>query len=155
MPSKIAEEAEKLIKPYAESIGLKVAEVEYVRKTNGMNLTVFIYKDQGYITINDCEKLHKLIDGPLDALNPTNDKPYILNVSSLGLDRPLKTEKDFERNIDKEITVKLFVPFEGKKIIEGVLCGYEAEGIKLRDEKGNIIGIPLKNAAKITLKINI
>ena len=93
-----------LVAPIAESFGLEVVEVEYAKKHDGMNLTVFIDKEGG-ITINDCEMLHRAIDEPLDQLNPTDDQPYILNVSSLGLDRPLTTQRDFIRNKGKEIEV--------------------------------------------------
>ena len=89
-----------LVAPIAESFGLEVVEVEYAKKHDGMNLTVFIDKEGG-ITINDCETLHRAIDEPLDQLNPTDDQPYILNVSSLGLDRPLTTQRDFIRNKGK------------------------------------------------------
>ena len=95
----LIEEAEKLARPFADELGLEIVEVEYVRKHNGMNLTFFIDKEGG-VTIDDCEKLHRAIDEPLDILDPTNGASYILNVSSLGIDRPLKTERDFARNAE-------------------------------------------------------
>jgi len=153
MASDIAKQVEQVIAPYAQKAGVSIAEIEFKKKSNGMNLTVFIYKDDGAVTINDCERLHKMIDAPLDELNPTNGKPYILNVSSLGLDRPLKTENDFKRNLGKEIEIKFFAPINGKKSIEGELVGY-SDGIidiKIQDE---ILHIEKRQTAKVSLKIN-
>ncbi|MBR2303370.1 MAG: ribosome maturation factor RimP, partial [Clostridia bacterium] len=96
MASKVCELVENLVLPFAEQCGVELVEVEYAKKVNGMNLTIFIDKEEG-VSLNDCEKLHRLIDEPLDVLDPTDGKAYILNVSSLGIDRPLKTERDFKR----------------------------------------------------------
>lgn len=115
-----------LVTPIAEKFGLEVVEVEYVKKYDGMNLTIFIDKVGG-VTINDCELLHRAIDLPLDELNPTNDQPYILNVSSLGLDRPLTTKRDFERNLNKEIEVIFFAPYEGHKKLVGFLKSFNED----------------------------
>ena len=72
----VKEEAEKLARPFADELGLEIVEVEYVRKHNGMNLTFFIDKEGG-VTIDDCEKLHRAIDEPLDILDPTNGASYM------------------------------------------------------------------------------
>jgi len=154
MSSKIVEQVEKLIIPYAESLELDVVEVEYAKKFNGMNLTVFIHKTGG-VTIDDCENLHKLIDKPLDDLNPTNDKPYILNVSSLGIDRPLKTQKDFKRSLGQMLQIKFYAPIDDKKEIEGTLIDYNDLTITIKDNDGNIKELKQADTAKITLKINI
>ena len=132
-----------LVAPIAESFGLEVVEVEYAKKHDGMNLTVFIDKEGG-ITINDCETLHRAIDEPLDQLNPTDDQPYILNVSSLGLDRPLTTQRDFIRNKGKEIEVIFFAPYEGNKKLVGLFCIRSRSGEKpnLIFTKGDSISTP-------------
>ena len=98
---KVSEQVLELVRPIAEQFGLEVLEVLYEKKYDGMNLTVVIDKDGG-VTIEDCEKLHRAIDEPLDNLDPI-EGAYILNVSSPGLDRPLKTERDYKRNVGKKI----------------------------------------------------
>lgn len=129
-----------LVAPIAESFGLEVVEVEYAKKHDGMNLTVFIDKEGG-VTINDCETLHRAIDEPLDQLNPTDDQPYILNVSSLGLDRPLTTQRDFIRNKGKEIEVIFFAPYEGNKKLVGILTDFDENGFTLSTkDKQYVIG---------------
>lgn len=121
--SKIADSVMNLVAPIAEKLGLEVVEVVYEKKYDGMNLTVFIDKD-GRVSIDDCEKLHRAIDEPLDRLDPIEGS-YTLNVSSLGIDRPLKTDRDFKRNLNKKITVKLYSPLNGKKKFSGVLLSFD------------------------------
>jgi len=152
--SKIEQMVMELARPIAEKIGLEVVEVEYGKKHNGMNLTIFIHKEGG-VTLADCERLHKLLDAPLDELNPTDDKPYTLNVSSLGLDRPLKTKADFDRNMGKELHIKLYRAIEGKKEYKGVLTGFEDGIIKIRLSDGKAFEIRQSDAAKVTLYIDI
>lgn len=123
MASKVKSICEEKIVPVIEKMGYEVVEVEYVKKSNGMNLTFYIDKDD-CVQVDDCEKVSKGIDQILEELNPTDDNPYILNVSSPGLDRPLKTERDFKRNIGKEVEVTLFAKLDGKKKYEGTLKSY-------------------------------
>ena len=136
-----------LVSPIATELGIEVVEVEYVKKHDGMNLTIFIDKEGG-VNINDCEALHRAVDLPLDKLNPTDDQPYILNVSSLGLDRSLTTPRDFQRNIGKEIEVTFFAPYEGRKKLEGILKDFDKEFFLL-DVKGTEYKIGYGKPAKI------
>ena len=85
-----------------------------------MNLTVYIDIPRG-VNLDDCETVNNAVNPILDELDPTNGAPYILNVSSPGLDRPFKKQRDFERNYGKEVEVKLYAPLKGKKLYEGVL----------------------------------
>lgn len=124
MASKVKSICEEKVVPLIEELGYEVVEVEYAKKSDGMNLTFYIDKENG-VQIDDCEKVSKAIDKVLDDLNPTDDEPYILNVSSPGIDRPLKTDRDFKRNLGKEISVSLFAKFNGKKIYEGVLKAFD------------------------------
>ncbi|MBQ7165266.1 MAG: ribosome maturation factor RimP, partial [Clostridia bacterium] len=66
---------------------------------------------------------HRAFDSAIDELDPTYGEGYTLNVSSPGLDRPLKTPRDFERALGEEVEVRLFAPMKGKKFFEGVLAG--------------------------------
>lgn len=128
---KVVTLVEELVTPIAEEMGYEIVDVEYLKKYNGMNLTIFITKEGG-INIEDCEAFSRAIDDPLEELNPTNDESYILNVSSPGLDRPLKNEKDFKRNMGTEIEVKFYAQIDGKKKVEGILHDYSADTITLK-----------------------
>lgn len=130
--SKITQAVYELAKPLADGFGLELVEVLYEKKHNGMNLTLVIDKTGG-VGIDDCEKLHRAIDGPLEDLNPTDDKPYILNVSSPGLDRPLTLPWDFKRNMGKEILVKLYAPLNGKKLYRGVLVDFDGQNFTIEE----------------------
>lgn len=143
--AKTVEIIEEKICPIIENLGYEVVEVEYGKKVDGMNLTFYIDRPEG-ITLDDCEKVHKAIDEPLDELNPTGDVKYILNVSSCGLDRPLKTDKDLKRNLGKEVDVKLYKAINKKKDFTGKLINFSSETITLEgfepiDRKlvGNIV----------------
>ena len=110
--------------PEIEKLGYDVVEIEYSKKSDGMNLVFYIDHDNG-ITMEDCEKVSREIDDLLEEVNPTDDQPYILSVSSPGIDRPLKTERDFKRNLNKEIEVTLFAKINGKKKFVGTLTGFD------------------------------
>lgn len=144
---KVSDQVLALVQPIAESFGLEVLEVLYEKKFDGMNLTVVIDKDGG-VTIDDCEKLHRAIDEPLDELDPI-DCAYILNVSSPGLDRPLKLERDYKRNLNKKILVKLYKPMDGKKSFEGVLIAYDEETFDIQSKNKEILKFNKKDTAKV------
>ncbi|MBO5022040.1 MAG: ribosome maturation factor RimP [Clostridia bacterium] len=132
MAGKVKSICEEKVSPVIEELGYEVVEVEYAKKTDGMNLTFYIDKEEG-IQVEDCEKVSKAIDGLLEELNPTDDQPYILNVSSPGIDRPLKTERDFKRNMDKEIEITLFSKIDGKKRFVGNLKGFDAQSVTIEN----------------------
>ncbi len=114
--------------PLITKMGYEVVEVEYAKKNNGMNLTFVIYKKEG-INVDDCEKVHKVIDPFLDEINPTNDTPYILNVESPGLTRPIKNFADFKRNEGILVEIKLYAPLENKKNYIGKIIDYNEESV--------------------------
>ena len=136
MAGKVKTICEEKIAPVIEELGYEVVEIEYAKKSDGMNLTFYIDNENGII-IDDCEKVSRAINDLLDEVNPTDDQPYILSVSSPGLDRPIKSDRDFKRNIGKQIEVTLFAKVNGKKKFEGELISYnESEfTIKVKDEE--------------------
>ena len=137
MASKVKTICEEKVVPFIENMGYEVVEVEYVKKSDGMNLTFYIDKEDG-IKIEDCEMVSKSIDGLLEELNPTDNSPYILSVSSPGLDRPLKTDRDLKRNVDKEIEITLFAKTNGKKKYEGILKFFDDNNIVMEINGENI-----------------
>ncbi|MEG1527753.1 MAG: ribosome maturation factor RimP [Clostridia bacterium] len=128
--SKISQYVEQLVRPIAESLGLYLVEVNYVKQFDGMHLIVVIDKKEG-VGIVDCEALHRAIDQPLDDLNPTDDQSYILNVSSPGLDRAIVTEWDFQKNSGKQVVVKLYAPYLGHKQYVGLLVSQTDEDVTI------------------------
>ncbi len=131
---------EKDVKELAERIalpfGFEVVDVEFKAGTNS-SLTIFIYKDGG-IELDDCEVFHNAIDLPLDELDPTQGKPYTLNVSSPGLDRPFKTDRDYEKHLGQKIEVRLYAPLQGQKYFEGILADFDQGTITLELPKSEL-----------------
>lgn len=120
--------------PVIEGLGYELVEVFYGKQSDGMNLIFFIDSPNG-IAIEDCEKVHRTIDPILDEINPTNDAHYILSVSSVGLDRPIKTERDFNRNMGKEIEITLFAKQDGKKNFKGILKAFDENTITIENKE--------------------
>ncbi len=116
----VAEKTRNAVEPILSEMGYELVDVEYAKQYGQMTLTVYIYKPGG-VDLDDCEKVSRALDPVLDELDPTGNEPYSFNVSSPGLDRPFKTQRDFERNYGEEVEVKLYAPLKGKKLYEGVL----------------------------------
>ena len=109
--SKITESVKILVEPIVENLGMELVDVEFKKLYGQDTLIVYVDKEGG-VCLDDCENVHNAIDQPLDNLDPTLGKPYNLNVSSPGIDRPLKTAKDFNKKIGLEMEVSLFKPIE-------------------------------------------
>ncbi len=133
----IVEIAKEKVVPVIEKLGYEVVDVEYLKKGETFNLTFYIDIMRG-VTLDDCEKVHNEIDPVLDALDPTAGAPYTLNVSSPGLDRPFKKQRDYERNYGREVEIKLFGPLKGKKVFEGVLISRNENTITIKTDKEEI-----------------
>lgn len=136
MASKVIDRCNEHIVPIIENLGYDVLEVEYAKKVDGMNLTFYIDKTDG-ITIDDCEKVNNAITDILDEINVSDDAPYILNVSSAGLDRPIKNHKDFIRNKNKQVEIKLYVPENKQKVFVGALVGFDENGYTIKTATGD------------------
>lgn len=145
--SKIAIIVETNLTKVINDLGYEIYEVEYAKKQNGMNLTIFITSSNASITIKDCELVHRTIDPILDDLDPTKGEHYYLNVSSVGLDKALKSDKDFNRCIGKEVIVKLFVQKDNKKEIVGLLKSFDENAITIEVEDNTSFSISRQNIA--------
>ena len=141
-----------ITKPVTE-LGYQIVDVIYEKKPTGMNLTVTIDSKAG-ISLDDCERVHHLIDPILDEVDPTNGASYILNVSSPGLDRPIKTDEDLARNIDEVVECNVFVKVEKLKTLIGKLVSFNAELVTL-DCSGKMVDILRSNISKLTKFIEI
>ena len=146
MKFKPVEEIIAYLSPIAQSVGVEIIDAE----VKGDNLTIFIDRDEG-IDLDTCEKFHNAIMEPIDGLDPSFGAAYTLNVSSPGVDRPLKTERDFQRVLNKDVEVKLYAPLKGKKLLEGVLVAFDENSVTLKigdaEEKINKTKIAKINGA--------
>lgn len=146
MKFKPTEEIIDFLTKFASVLDVEIVDVE-AKSGKNPYLTVFIDKDGG-VDLDTLEKFHNLINLPLDEFDPY-DSPYTLNVSSPGVDRPLKTQRDFDRKIGKDVEVKLYASLNGVKYFEGVLLGFENGIVSVKTEKGEIINLEQSKIAKI------
>lgn len=116
---------EEAILPELETLGYELVDVEIGKENGNKVLFVYIYHKDG-IGLTDCETVSHAIDPIIDELDPIPDS-YFLCVSSPGLERPLKKPRDFERNIGREVELKLYQALEGNKRFEGVLLAFDGE----------------------------
>ena len=123
--AQIEKVTEDLILPIIEPLGIELVDVEYVKELGHYYLRAFIDKEGG-ITINDCEAVSRALDEELEKVDPVQEA-YILEVSSPGLDRPLKKDKDYERSIGKDVEFKLYKAIDGNKEFVGTLKAYDKE----------------------------
>lgn len=121
---------EELILPILEKQNCELVDVEYVKEGSNYYLRVFADKSGG-ITIDDCVDVSRQLNPLLDSYEKEFKDAYILEVSSPGLLRPLKKDKDFQRNIGNMLEIKLFKPLPDNKIkeLEGELVSYDAKTI--------------------------
>ncbi len=144
-------EIEKALAPVAQEMNIEIVEVEFKQ---GKEPALTVYIDiEGGVDLNTCEKFHRAIDPILDELDPTDGAPYTLNVSSPGLDRPLKTERDFQKAMGQKVEVKLFAPLQGKKFFEASLVGYDGNCVSVED-KGVTLKLEKSKIAKICRAID-
>ena len=136
MKVKPLEEIENALLPIANEQEVEIVEVEF-KQGKEPALTVYIDKEGG-VDLTACEKFHRAIDLVLDEIDPTFGAPYTLNVSSPGLDRPLKTERDFKKCLNEKVEVKLFAPIKGKKFFEAKLVGFDGNCVELEDKNGTL-----------------
>jgi ribosome maturation factor RimP len=125
--SKIEQIAKDLVMPVLEKNNFELVDVEYKKEGSHWYLRVYIDKEGG-ITLDDCQLVSEYLSDRLDEVDPI-EHSYILEVSSPGLDRPLKKPRDFERNIGKEIEISLYSPIDKRKKFEGELIEFTGDKI--------------------------
>ncbi len=138
---------EKIATPVIQQLGFELCDVEFQKEYGDWVLTFYIYRPEG-VTIDDCEAVSKALDPVLDEADPI-DQEYILSVSSLGLDRPLKKDRDFERAMGQEMQVKLYAPIEKKKEWIGVLSAFNSESFSILTGNKKVMTFLRKDCALI------
>lgn len=146
MSKKVEQMIETLVQPIVENLGYELADVEFAKEGTEWVLTLYISKPEG-ITVEDCERVSIAIDTIIDEADPI-EQAYFLSVSSLGLDRPLKKDRDFERSIGKEITANLYAPIDKKKEFTGVLVSFDEDSIAV-DISGKQVVLPRKAVSNV------
>lgn len=127
--------ATELIMPIVQSNNYELVDMEYVKEGSSNYLRAYIDKPGG-ITVDDCETVSRAFSDKLDEKDFISES-YILEVSSPGLGRPFRKDKDFERNIGEEVELKLFKPVEHKKDFVGLLKAFDKDTVTIELEDGS------------------
>ena len=143
---------EKLVQPIIDENHFELVDVEYVKE--GANWYLRVYADkEGGINIDDCVLISRALEAKLDE-DDFIQEAYILEVSSPGLGRPLKKDKDFERSIGRDVEIKLYRPIEKQKEWEGTLVSYDNDSVTITLEDGANMEITRSDIALIRLALD-
>ena len=132
-----------------EQHGFELVDVEYVKEGSNWYLRVYIDKPGG-ITVDDCELISRAFGDLLDQEDFIQES-YILEVSSPGLGRPLKKEKDFQRSLGEEVEIRLFRAVNKEKELTGILKEYDGNTVTIEREDGSLQTLERSNLALIRL----
>ena len=147
MKVKSEQEILEFCRKMAAPLGITVPEIEFKQGKNP-TLTVYIDKEGG-VDLDTCEKYHNAILEPIDELDPTYGESYTLNVSSLGIDRPFKTDEDFLSHVGKMVEVRLKNSIRGKKFYDGILVSYDKKSVVIKVDEKTTFTVDMKNLEKM------
>ena len=128
---------EELITPILDRMNFELVDVEYVKEAGTWYLRAYIDKEGG-IAVDDCEVISRILSDWLDQTDFIEDS-YILEVSSPGLGRPLKKERDFERSLGEEVEIRLYKALNKQKEFTGILKAYDKETVTIETAEGELV----------------
>ena len=128
------QKTEELLEPIVSALGFELVDVEYVKEAGTWYLRAYIDKPGG-ITVDDCEAVSRKFSDILDEKDYIPDS-YVFEVSSPGLGRPLKKEKDFKRSIGEEVEIRTYRAIEHEKEFYGVLTAYDSDSVTITKDDG-------------------
>ncbi|MBW1612876.1 MAG: ribosome maturation factor RimP [Deltaproteobacteria bacterium] len=149
-PKRIVNEVSLLVEPLLSGFGMEMVDVEFQFERGRWILRVFIDK-QGGVTIDDCASISRELGDLIEAENIIN-LSYVLEVSSPGLNRPLRKEDDFIRSIGKMVQLKMSRPINKRRNFAGRLTNVRKGMISLVLEDNNLVELPLTEIDKARLK---
>lgn len=149
----IAGKVKELLEGTVNELGYVLWDVEYVKEGAEWFLRITLDSEEG-ININDCEKVHMAISPMLDEADPIEGS-YRLEVSSPGIERDLKNPMHYKACVGWDVEVRLFTAYEGRKVIKGILAGYDEENSVFNiDENGNMLSLEKNLVSKIKTVYN-
>ena len=148
----LLQEVRQVVEPILQSQGTALVDLEYQRESRGWVLRIYIDQEGG-VTVEDCAEVNREVGATLEVRNLIAN-PYVLEVSSPGLTRPLKKAEDFIKYQTRLVKVKTAKPIEGRRNFKGTLLGLEGERVRLMVE-GRIYEVPLQGITKANLEIEL
>ena len=140
---------EELITPILDRMNFELVDVEYVKEGGTWYLRAYIDKEGG-ITVNDCEAVAREMNEILDREDFVEDS-YVFEVSSPGLGRPLKKEKDYIRSMGKEVEIRTYRAINREKEFYGILSAYDENTVTIKTEDGTEMTFEKSDIALIRL----
>ena len=137
-----------LIEPILDEMQIELVDVEYFSEGGRWILRIYVER-QGGITLNDCARVSREIADLIDVKDLFS-QPYILEVSSPGLNRPLKKEKDFVEAIGKNVKIRMAAPLDGRRNFKGNLQSFE-DGVLCLNVKEDLFLLPCGGIEKAYL----
>ncbi len=150
MANKIETLVEKIVSDIIQGTELELIDVEFVKEQNWY-LRVFINKETG-LELEDCQFVSEKLEQQLDQLDPIKES-YFLEVSSPGLDRPLKRIEDYQRHLGDVVEVHTYAPIDGNKLFIGKLLGFQDDTISIETDKQNL-SLPSNQVSQVRLHID-
>lgn len=146
----IEESVQKMVEDVIKDTDIELVDIEYVKEGPFKYLKVYLDKPDG-ITVDDTADVSRALNKMLDDADLIKEQ-YFLEVSSPGIERPFKTDADYQKNIGKKVEAKFFKPIDGKKSVNGILMEKDENKVIIKSNDENI-KIELKDISKINIVI--
>lgn len=150
--SDAAEQIRRILDPILESMGLSLWEMELQKQGPQLLLRIYIDRELGGVTLNDCETVSRDLAAVLDV-EDIIPRAYTLEVSSPGLDRTLSKPEHFVRFTGSMVKIKTYQPMNGRKVFRGKLLGLVEGTVTMELEAETVLEIPMINIAKASLEV--
>lgn len=150
--SDLQEQIQRLLDPILTSLGLTLWDLEFKKDGPKWLLRIYIEREAGGVTLNDCEAVSRDLGTVLDVEDIV-PHAYTLEVSSPGLDRPLTRPDHYRKCLGQQVRIKTFQAVNGEKVFRGRLAAIEEAVIVLETEKSGTLRVPLAGVAKASLEI--
>ncbi len=149
---RVVDVVEELLLPFLQTNGIELVDVEFVKEGPYRYLRITIDKDEP-ITLDDCQMVSQFVNKKLDTVDPIEEQ-YFLEVTSPGVERILKKEKEYQKFVGRTVQLNLFQPLEGQKIIIGTLQGLVDDHIMIETEHMGKISVPKSKVSLTKLVVD-
>jgi len=151
--SDVVDKIRRILDPILLSMGLSLWELEFQKQGPKWLLRVYIDREAGGVTLNDCETVSRDLSATLDV-EDIIPHAFTLEVSSPGLDRALTKPAHFIRFVGSTVKIKTYQPINGEKVFRGTLLGMVEDKAKVEYKSGEVLEIPLSNISKASLEVD-
>ncbi|MFP4660966.1 MAG: ribosome maturation factor RimP [Halanaerobiales bacterium] len=150
---RVSNEVERIAQPIVKNEGLELVDVEYVKEGENYFLRLFIDNEKKEIGLKECEKISNALSEELDSIDPI-EQSYILEVSTPGIERPLKKIEDFDRFEGELVTLKTYAPINGKKEFTGIILKRDEQTVRIElKENDEIVELSYSSIASARLTV--